>query len=133
MWLIFLEDWCWLGDQVVAVTLWGHKLIGKKIVLRCDNESVVSIINKQTSKCPQIMALVRFMVLRCLKSNLQFCTKHVPGIHNKIADSLSRFQMTRFWEVDNEQCHIPHQSRNIYVIFKSGIRRLMDHSLAVSS
>lgn len=81
---------------MTAVVLWGVLLKGRKIILGCDNEAVIAIINRQTSKCPKIMKLVRFLVLQCLKLNLSFCAKHIPGIDNNIADALSRFQMDRF-------------------------------------
>ena len=45
------------------------------------------------------MKLVRFLVLQCLKNNIKLSARHVPGKKNDVADSLSRFQMTRFWEV----------------------------------
>ncbi len=90
--------WLEMFPIVVAVALWGNMLKGKRIVLRCDNEAVVTIINKQSSKCSQIMKLVRFLVLQCLKHNVQFYARHVPGKENNVADSLSRFQMPRFWE-----------------------------------
>jgi hypothetical protein len=90
--------WLELFPIIVASALWGDQLKGKKIVLRCDNESVVAIINKQTSKCQSLMKLVRFFVLQCLKNNVIFCARHVPGKDNNIADALSRFQMSRFWE-----------------------------------
>ena len=91
--------WMEFFPIVVAVVLWGEWLKGKRIVLRSDNTSVVAILNKQTSKCPKIMKLLRFFVLQCLKLNLGFCAKHIPGKENVIADALSRFQMVRFREV----------------------------------
>ncbi len=90
--------WMEFFPIVIAIVLWGHKLRGKRIILRCDNQSVVGIINKQTSRCPTIMSLVRFFVLRCLKDNIAFTAKHVAGKNNVIADALSRFQMKRFQE-----------------------------------
>jgi len=45
------------------------------------------------------MRLVRFFVLQCLKLNIAFYAKHIPGSQNDIADALSRFQMGRFREV----------------------------------
>ena len=81
---------------VVAVVLWGHKMQGKRIMLRSDNTAVVEIINKQTSKCPRIMRLMRFFVLQCLKQNVSFKASHISGKSNHIADALSRFQMQRF-------------------------------------
>ena len=57
-----------------------------------DNMGVVSIINKQTSRCKRIMILVRILVLACLKHNILFRAKHIPGKYNVIADKLSRLQ-----------------------------------------
>lgn len=84
---------------VVAIVLWGNELRGKRIFIRSDNAAVISIINKQSSRCPRIMRLVRFFVLQCLKINVVFKARHIPGKSNDIADALSRFQMTRFWDV----------------------------------
>ncbi|XP_072051535.1 uncharacterized protein [Amphiura filiformis] len=88
--------WLEFFPILVSVVLWGEQLTGKRIMLRSDNMPVVKIINKQSSKCPQIMKLVRFFVLQCLKLNLAFCARHIPGKVNDIADALSRFQMNRF-------------------------------------
>ena len=57
---------------VTAVCLWGQLLKGKRIILKCDNQAVVAILNKQTSKCSLVLKLLRFMVLQCLKFNLSF-------------------------------------------------------------
>jgi len=91
--------WLELFPIVVSVVLWGKLLQGKRIMIRSDNRAVVFIINRQTSKSPDIMRLVRFFVLQCLKSNLAFRAKHIPGIQNNIADALSRSQMERFREL----------------------------------
>ena len=91
--------WLEMFPIVVAIAIWGDKLQGKRIIMRCDNEAVVTIVNKQSSKCKEIMKLVRFLVLQCLKNNIKLSARHVPGKKNDVADSLSRFQMTRFWEV----------------------------------
>jgi hypothetical protein len=91
--------WLEFFPILVAIVLWGNQLQGKRIILRSDNQAVVAIINKQTSKCPKIMKLVRFFVLQCLKSNIAFMSKYIPGKQNDIADALSRFQMERFREM----------------------------------
>ena len=89
--------WLEFFPIVVAVALWGRLLVGKRILIRSDNEAVVAILNKQSSKCADIMNLVRFFVLQCLKHNVAFKARHIPGIKNNIADALSRFQVPRFW------------------------------------
>lgn len=94
----FSIAWLEFFPILVAVIAWAEQLKGKKIIIRSDNMAVVSIINRQTSKCPKIMRLVRFFILQCLKVNLAFCAKHIIGKQNNIADSLSRFQMVRFRE-----------------------------------
>jgi hypothetical protein len=91
--------WLEFFPIVAAIVLWGGLLKGKRIILRSDNAAVVAIVNKQTSKCPEIMKLVRFFILQCLKSNLAFSARHIPGKDNNIADALYRFQMGRFREL----------------------------------
>ena len=88
--------WLEFFPVVVALTLWGQQLKGKRILIRSDNAAVVSIVNTQSSKCPRIMNLVRFFVLKCLNNNVLFRARHIPGVKNDIADALSRSQMTRF-------------------------------------
>ena len=68
----------------------------KKILFFCDNLSVVSIVNNQTSPDNNLMELVRHLVLTCLKNNIVFRAKHIPGVQNKISDAISRWQMDKF-------------------------------------
>ena len=49
----------------------------------------MSIINKQTSREPHIMALIRPLVLACLCFNINFTARHIPGRINTLADKLS--------------------------------------------
>lgn len=84
---------------LVAVVLWGESLSGRRIIIRSDNESVVAIINKQSSRCPEVMKLLRFFILQCLKLNILFAARHIAGKDNDIADALSRFQVHRFREL----------------------------------
>ncbi len=92
----FSIAWLEFFPILVAVVIWGDSLQGKRIIIRSDNKAVVSILNRQTSRCPKIMKLLRFFVLQCLKLNVAFCARHIAGKNNDIADALSRFQMERF-------------------------------------
>ena len=42
------------------------------------------------------MDLVRAITILTLEHNFSFAARHIPGLDNSIADSLSRFQMGRF-------------------------------------
>lgn len=81
---------------VVALKCWALQLANCKVIFHTDNMAVVHIINTQSSRCPHLMHLVRTFVLECLRFNIRFKAVHVPGFYNVIADSLSRFQATRF-------------------------------------
>ena len=89
-------DWQELFAIYIACYLWGPSWSGKHICMWCDNLPVVSIINSKRSKSPRIMDLVRAITILTLEHNFSFTARHIPGLDNSIADSLSRFQMDRF-------------------------------------
>ena len=89
-------DWQELYAIVVACYIWASVWAQKRIIFYCDNQAVVSIINSKRSKSPRIMDLVRALTLKTMKYNFYFKAVHVPGHSNDIADSISRFQQTRF-------------------------------------
>ena len=45
------------------------------------------------------MALVRLLYFRAAQNNINVCVMHIPGAHNNIADALSCFQMTKFFQL----------------------------------
>ncbi|XP_033739135.1 uncharacterized protein LOC117326493 [Pecten maximus] len=77
---------------VIALEMFGQKLANHRILFLCDNQAVVDIINKLSSKDAILMKLVRRLVLSTLKFNIHFRAKHIPGYTNVVADKLSRFQ-----------------------------------------
>ena len=60
----------------------------KRITSFTDNAALVDVINKQTSKESKVMVLVRHLVLTCLRHNILFRAKHIPGFLNLQADHL---------------------------------------------
>ena len=79
----------------LAFRLWGPSLSNSKILFHIDNESIVHVLSKHTSKEKTIMLMVRFTILHALKYDITFSASHVPGRHNVVADLLSRFQTPR--------------------------------------
>ena len=90
--ITFLE----MVPVLLAITLWGERIQQKKIILYIDNESLVSVINKQSSKSKRVMYLVRHFVLLALDYEILFKARHIPTHCNDIADSISRKQWDRF-------------------------------------
>ena len=81
---------------VAAVETWGAAWANSSVCFYTDNEALVAIINKQTSKEPCVMALLRLLILSCLRRNINFTACHIPGRDNTLADRLSRCQIAEF-------------------------------------
>ena len=80
----------------VAIHLWIQIYKNKKIILFCDNMSVVHMINNSSSKCPNCMILIRLIILQELTHNVKINTKHVLGKSNTFSDMLSRLKYKEF-------------------------------------
>ena len=75
------------------------------VALFTDDAALVEIINKQTSKHPMIMILVRDLVLTSLRAN------HVSGVDNTWAGLISPLQIVDFRkafpDAEPEPTHVP--------------------------
>ena len=77
--------------------VWGEAWANKNVwVFFTDNEIFVPIMNNQASREPHVMALLRSLVLACLRFNITFAARHIPGRINTLADKLSRSQVGEF-------------------------------------
>ena len=90
---------------VLSLELWSLQLQNKCIVFHTDNEAVVHVINKQTSKDKSLMSLVRRLVTHF---NILFQVQHIQGLNNVLADHLSRQQISQFLQ----KC--PHRNPILY-------------------
>ena len=79
-----------------ACALWGHKLHCKKILFHSDNLGCVQAWANLGSSNAGVLSLMRAMVALAAQFNFAMNIVHVDGVNNEIADSLSRFQMSRF-------------------------------------
>ena len=98
---------------VLALLLWGDLLQNSCVLFYSDNLAVVEILNKQSTKDVSMMILVHQFVLLCLKFNICFNLKHIPGIHNELADLLSRLQFAKAKQIcpllQEHQTPVPHR------------------------
>ena len=124
MWEDFICNWNgagffmpshWVTSDVLSVhrCLWFSGICGhfsnplvSGLMIFCDNESVVSIVNTKRSRIPRVMDVVRHLTLLTLRFNFCIRAEHIEGKRNEVADSLSRFQMGRFREL------APHAKRD---------------------
>jgi hypothetical protein len=92
---------------VVAVVIWGHEWQQKRVQFLCDNKATVQIIKNRRSKSPAIMKLMRKLTWKSACENFVVHCDHLPGKSNIIADSLSRFQMSKFRKAAPLACEEP--------------------------
>ena len=108
-------EWCWgrwdklfcdvaqpsieyleLYAVLVGALNWIKFFSNRRIILFCDNEAVVHMINNSSSKCKNCMVLIRLLVAECLVSNVRVFAKSVSTKDNGKADALSRLDYNRF-------------------------------------
>ena len=98
----FLE----LYGVTAAVLAWIHKFKNQRIILFCDNKSVVDMINIISTSCKNCMVLIRILVLKGLVENVRIFARHVKGVRNTLADSLSRNKISHFHALCRKQDRI---------------------------
>ena len=83
-----------------AIFTWqSHpKLVNTRIIIFCDNQVVVSMINNTALSCGACMKLIHLLVLNGLQFNRRVSVKYVKSADNILADSLSRQKWSTFWE-----------------------------------
>ena len=75
----------------MAIKIFGKNFISKTVNVFCDNSAVVSVLQTGKTKDPLLAKIARniFMIAASLDIFIKFT--HVPGVENKIADLLSRW------------------------------------------
>ena len=67
---------------MAAVAVWESRWSNRSVCFYTDNDALVPAINKQTARDHSIMALIRPLVLACLRFNINFTACHIPGRTN---------------------------------------------------
>ena len=102
---------------VAAVMTWGSEWAGKRIVFHTDNLPITSIWQSGSTPSKDIMTLVRKLYFVAAENEFSVSFKHIQGVHNPIADSLSRFQESRFRQLaptaDNNPSRMPPSVYNL--------------------
>ena len=104
-WFVKLTDlshsinWRELYAVVLAAATWGEQWAGRKILIHCDNMSVVHVLASGTSKSPDLMVLLRALFYIAAMYQFEFSSQYVNTKLNCVADSLSRLDFYRFWKL----------------------------------
>ena len=91
--------WRELYTVTMALAIWGDQFKGKRILVHCDNTSIMQIMAKCSSKSKSMMVLVHSLAIFGMQHNFNLCLQHIPRVNNGIADALSRFNHKQFWQL----------------------------------
>ena len=75
---------------LLALKLFAQQVTNRHIIIHSDNIAVVEVLTHKTTKQPQMLTLLRDLILHCLKFNILFTPRHIRGKLNVLADALSR-------------------------------------------
>ena len=76
---------------LVAVRLWGTLWKNHRVIIKCDNQAVVSVLNTGKSSDSILCAIARNILFQCAKFDINLRLIHVLGKNNELADTLSRW------------------------------------------
>ena len=99
---------------VVASAIWGaHWGRGSAVVCHCDNESVVAAVRGGYCRDPTLAHMLRCLFFLEARFDLSLTARHVPGVENGAADSISRNNLHRFFvllpQAHREPCPVPRE------------------------
>ena len=82
---------------IVAVRLWGVRCQGMKVVIYCDNEPAVKVINSGKSRDAFMATCIRELWLVVSANLFELRAIHLPGVDNRVADALSRWDESVYY------------------------------------
>ena len=85
----------------MGIFIWqsSPKLKNSRIVIFCNNESVVHMVNNLSSSCKNCMYLIRLLTLNKLLYNRIVSVKYISTRNNYLSDLLSRQKLADFLAV----------------------------------
>ena len=75
---------------IIALKVWGSKWHHSVIDIYCDNLGVVQVVETGKTRDPFLAVSIQNIWLITASLDIQLNINHIPGVHNVIADTLSR-------------------------------------------
>ena len=77
--------------MLIALRVWANEWNNCFLVIKCDNEVVVSVVNSGVTRHSALAAMARNIWLTTASHNIKARLVHIPGVNNECADLLSRW------------------------------------------
>ena len=90
-------------NVLVAIRVWANQWKGKTIVIACDNQAVVSVINTRKTKDIILAAIARNIAMEVPLADINLRHIHILGKNIIVADSLSRYYINDQYKKKVEQ------------------------------
>lgn len=84
---------CELLAIMICIKLWSTCFCGKKILLKCDNQTTVAVLNSGATKDSYMQGCLREILFFAAKFHFEVRAVYLPGVHNRTADVLSRWHL----------------------------------------
>ena len=72
---------------LVAVRTWAHQWQGRKVVIHCDNQAVVSVLTSGHTRDVTLVAIARNISMITAFKDIELITVHIEGKLNVVADT----------------------------------------------
>ena len=98
---------------IVATAIWGPQWEGSSVFCHCDNEGVVAVVRGGYCKDPLLAHMLRCLFFLEAKFDIHvtLSATHVPGAENRAADSISRNNLSLFFNIlpqaHQDPCPVP--------------------------
>ena len=84
-----------MGNILIAIRLFKPLWSTRKVLIKCDNEAVVSVLKTGKTRDPYLTTCARNVWYDSARADIDLQYTHIRGTDNKVADILSRWQGTR--------------------------------------
>ena len=75
---------------LVAIRVWGNVWKHQHILIKCDNQAVVSVLNSGKTQDLTLAGIARNIMMEMSEQDIDLQVIHILGVENKVADLLSR-------------------------------------------
>ncbi len=99
----------WLGHTNIAIrelaavllglSSFAHMMQNSQLLMRVDNQAIVSCISSGSSREPNIMNFIRCLYFYTAIHHIQYQALYIPSLENEAADACSRLQIDRLYRV----------------------------------
>jgi len=87
---------------VLSAAVWGPQFVRQRVMFQCDDSSVVTSLQKGSSKDSTSMHLLRCLLFLKAHYDIDLVCEHISGSTNNTADHLSRNLVQAFHSMNPE-------------------------------